>query len=306
MLDTVNLWLNQSNPELKICNQLDRMKEHISDTGEVSYSGCIDNYRVIINEYGILLQGSLAKYYLGDNFQTLTRKATQEALESLSDRLKVQLNSAEVKRLDIAQNFIMDHQHQAYYDSLGNCCHFKRLEQPKSIYYTNSTRQLIFYNKVAEGKHRRQQIPPVWHNKQVLRYELRFMKKPGYYLDESLLLADNLYSEGLYMKIVDHWYDYYFQINKIRHQAFAGEIMNDTKLFKKQLMFLGIKSLGGEQAIMDMIERSKAEGKFSNRMQATRLKQEINGIAQDDVLTVQSELIDELDQKVKQAVQFYR
>jgi len=41
-------------------------------------------------------------------------------------------------------------------------------------------------------------------------------------------------------------------------------------------------------------------------MQASRLKGKIESISSDKVLTEDSELITELDTKVKQAVQFYR
>ncbi len=199
MLDTVNLWLPQSQTSTAILNNLERVKEHTStSTAEVSFSGYIDNYQVSIFNHGISLKGSLAKYHLGDNFHTLTRKATQEAIESLSDSLNLKLSEADVKRVDIAENFIMKHQHKAYYDLLGTCQHFKRLEQPKSIYYSNSNKQLIFYNKVAEGKHKGLNSPAVWDNKQVLRYEFRYLKKPHIYLDMPDITAQSLYEALLH------------------------------------------------------------------------------------------------------------
>jgi hypothetical protein len=144
MLDTLNLWLPQSQTASEICNNLERVKEH-SDTrtAEVSFSGYIDNYQVSIFNSGISLKGSLAKYHLQDNFHTLTRKGTEEAIESLSDILNLKISEAEVKRVDIAENFIMKHQHNAYYDLLGTCQHLKQLEQPKSVYYSNTNKQLI-------------------------------------------------------------------------------------------------------------------------------------------------------------------
>ena len=155
MLDTVNLWLPQSHTSAIVCNNLERVKEHTDTrTAEVSFSGYMDNYQVSIFNHGISLKGSLAKYHLHDNFQTLSRKASQEAIENLSDKLSLNVSEAEVKRVDIAQNFIMQHEHKAYYDLLGTCQHFKRLEQPKSVYYNTSNKQLIFYNKIAEGRHK--------------------------------------------------------------------------------------------------------------------------------------------------------
>jgi len=307
MLDTVNLWLPQSHTSTTISNQLDRVKEHTNTrTAEVSFSGYLDNYQVSIFSNGISLKGSLAKYHLQDNFHTLTRKSSQEAIESLSDRLRIDVSEAEVKRVDIAENFIMKHEHKAYYDLLGACQHFKRLEQPKSIYYSNTNKQLIFYNKVAEGKHRGLKLPSVWDNKKVLRYEFRYMRKPQDYLDMPCFKAENLYDEEVYIKLINGWYHHYQQVNKIRLQSFAKQVMNDTKLFEKQLMLLGLQALGGEQEVLNMIDRGKSEGRFNNRMQASRLKGKIESISNDKVLTEDSELVTELDNKVKQAIQFYR
>ena len=307
MLDTVNLWLPQSQMSSDTINNLDRLKVQTSTTTEeFSYYGYLKNYKVSIFNYGISLTGSLAKYHLQDNFQTLTRKGAKEAIESLSDHLHLKLCEAKVTRVDIADNFIMKHQHKAYYDLLGTCPKLKRLVQPKSVYYSNSKKQLIFYNKIAEGRYRGQVIPEVWDNKQVLRYELRLLRNSEVELKTSGFKAQNLYDEETYMKLIDIWFFNYQQVNKIRKQSFAKEIMNDSKLFEKQLMLLGLKSLGGEQEVLGMIDRGKSEGKFSNRMQASRLKSKIQRLSKDKVLTEDSELVIELDTKVKQAIQFYR
>ncbi|MBL1320243.1 MAG: hypothetical protein COA63_004180 [Methylophaga sp.] len=273
MLDTVNLWLPQSQTSTAILNKLERVKESIkTSTGEVSFSGYLGNYQVSSFNHGISLKGSLAKYHLGDNFQTLSRQSAQEAIESLSDNLGIDTSKAEVKRVDIAENLIMKHQHQAYYDLLGECRRFKRLSQPKSIYYQNSSKQSIFYNKVAEGKHRGQELPKVWDNKQVLRYEYRFMKNPDDQLNMPVLTAQSLCDEIVYMKMIDVWYEHYQSINKIRLQGFTKDIMSDTKLLEKQLMLKGLEAYGGEQAFLELIDRANNEGKFDNRMQATRLR----------------------------------
>jgi len=307
MLDTVNLWLPQSQTATTIMNSLERVKESIkTSTGEVSFSGYLGNYQVSSFNHGISLKGSLAKYHLGDNFQTLSRRSAQEAIESLSDHLGIDISKAEVKRVDIAENLIMKHQHQAYYDLLGECGRFKRLSQPKSIYYQMGSKQSIFYNKVAEGKHRGLALPKVWDNKQVLRYEFRFMKKPHEQLNMPNFTAQHLYDEQVYMKMIDTWYQHYQSINKIRLQGFTEEAMNSIKLYKRQLMLKGLEAYGGEKEALKMIDRASNEGKFNNRMQAGRLKRKILAISNDKVLTEESELITELDGKVKQAKQFYR
>lgn len=307
MLDTVNLWLPQSQASTAIMNRLERAEEIISPiTGEVKIRGYLGNYQVSSFSHGISLKGSLAKYHLGDNFQTLGRKSAQEAIERLSDNLGIDVKEAKVQRVDLAENLIMKHQHRAYYGLLGNCPRYKRLEQPDSIYYRQGNNQSIFYNKVAEGKHRGLALPKVWDNKQVLRYEYRFMKKPHEQLDMPVLTAQSLYDEKVYMKMFDAWYKHYQSINKIRLQGFTKDIMNDSKLLERQLMLKGLEAYGGERVFLKLIDRASNEGKFNNRMQAGRLRKKILTISNDDILTEESELMTELNEKVKQVKQFYR
>ena len=82
-----------------------------------------------------LKDGSLCKYYLGDNFQTLGRGDTKQAIEMLSDTLHLPLHKATVTRIDIAQNYIVKHPTSVYFNHLGNCMFNERLVQPDGLYY---------------------------------------------------------------------------------------------------------------------------------------------------------------------------
>ncbi len=121
-----------------------------------------------------------------------------------------------------------------------------------------------------------------------------------------VLTAQHLYDEKVYMKMIDVWYEHYQSINKIRLQGFTKDVMNSAKLLERQLILKGLEAIGGEQEFSKIIDRAKAEGKFNNRGQAKRLKDKIRAVSNDKDLTEESELITELNEKVKQAKQFYR
>ena len=76
MYDTINLWLsfeNITNFNLsKTLEKLSGITEH-TRANETYISGYLKNYRVNISEQGVSLKGSLAKYFLSDNFKTLNR-----------------------------------------------------------------------------------------------------------------------------------------------------------------------------------------------------------------------------------------
>jgi len=152
--------------------------EHCKDNGEIYISGVIGaNYRAIVSLSGLSLKGSLARYYLDDNYQTLTRSDSGRAIEMIADELHLPIDKAKVTRIDFAQNFLMTYKPESYYNYLGECQYYQRLSQPNSLYYSNGLRTKLFYNKVEEGKRKRQSLPEVWNDQNVLRYEMRFSKR---------------------------------------------------------------------------------------------------------------------------------
>ena len=77
MFDTINLWLPIDDAGIhnfdKSIKSLNQINECINDDGQVSIHGNLNNYKVKLSGKGVSLKGSLAKYYLPDNFNTLTR-----------------------------------------------------------------------------------------------------------------------------------------------------------------------------------------------------------------------------------------
>ena len=150
------MWLSKdsagsANLLTEIPSYLEGIAQH-KKRDQFSITGSLKNLRVSIHGSGLSVKGSLAKYYLNDNFQTLQRADAQLAFEQLSDEFHLPIAEGKVTRVDIAQNFITRYAPETYYPYLGDCQYFKRLVQPNSVYYKNQNRTKLFYNKVAEGK----------------------------------------------------------------------------------------------------------------------------------------------------------
>jgi len=308
--DTVNIRINRETATnvdflAETPCYLENTTEHTKASGEVYISGMLQNYKVNVSQSGISLKGSLAKFYLGNNIETLTRGDTQKAIQKLSDTLHINVTDAKVNRFDIAANFIMKYDCRAYFEFLGALHHYSRLPQGKSLYYRNNLRQLIFYDKIAETQKKRQLIPDILKNDNVLRYEIRFEKRlPNQF--KQPITARTLCNENFYIEIIDKWYNEYSLINKEKNIIFKPDAMNDTKEFEKQLILLGIEKLGGVNSVIEMIENVKRQGIYKNRMQPNRLKQKIKEIAKTENLTETPELINELSEKIKGAKTYYR
>ncbi len=174
MYDTINLWLPiekaGSFDVSKTLQSLSGITKHIKEDGQVYASGYLNNYKVSISGQGVFLKGSLAKYFLPDNFHTLTRSDSVRAIEMMADELSLPMQKANLNRIDFAQNFLMDFEPEAYYNFLGDCQYYNRLPQSKSLYYSNGLRQKVFYNKIAEGKAKGLSLPDIWNDQNVLRY----------------------------------------------------------------------------------------------------------------------------------------
>ena len=192
MYDSVNLWLPNNKAGdfncSKIIQRLSGVTEHSKDDGQVYISGHLNNYRVILSEQGVSLKGSLAKYFLPDNFHTLTRSDSFRAIEMMADELCLPIQNAIISRIDFAQNLLMDFEPEAYYYFLGDCQHYKRQPQSKSLYYSNGLRQKVFYNKAAEGRAKGLILPDIWFGQNVLRYELRLTSRLPKQLNKSTLI----------------------------------------------------------------------------------------------------------------------
>jgi hypothetical protein len=184
------------------------------DTGEIYFTGSVLGMSASISKAGISLKGSICKSYLNDNFKTLTRQDTQRAIEQLQDFTHLPILQADVKRIDFAQSFTVSQNPQSFFNFLGECHHYKRLTQPKSLYYQNGMRTKLFYNKIAEGKAKGQIIPPIWVNKHILRYELRYTSRLPYQFNKAKIQALDLYNEVFYMDMVERWLKEYESINK--------------------------------------------------------------------------------------------
>ena len=309
MLDSLHIWLSKekaSNTDLlaETPCYLVNVSQHYKDS-QVYLSGHIENLRVNINQSGVSIKGSLPKYFLNDNFNTLQRQDIERAFEKLSDDLHLPLIDAKITRLDIAQNFITKYKPENYYNYLGESQYFNRMEQPKSIYYSNRNRTKLFYNKIAEGKSKNYSIPEVWNNSNILRYEYRLTSRLSQHFKTEELKAKDLYNESFYISLLDEYVKEYEQIKKNNQINFNLNIMKSPKDFIKQMALLKIQEIG-QNEVMKIIEEMRTKKVFSKKEYYSRLKNDIKELLNMPELAVSNELIEELDKKIKAVKENYR
>lgn len=310
MYDSIKLWLTTEQAGIKDLlafseKHLQNITEHKKQDGQIIYSGFLRNYKVYVSQSGVSFKGSLAKYYLSNNFHTLTRGDTQRAIEMMADEIHLPIMQAKVSRIDFAQNFLMRYEPKAYYSYLGECRYYKRFTQPESIYYNNGLRTKLFYNKVAEGKARGLSLPAVWNGQNVLRYELRFTSRLPQQFNLNDVSACTLYDEQFYISLVKQWINEYQAINKLNLINFNLTGMNSPKDFMRQLELMAINAIGQEK-LMQMIEEMRLKKAFDKPEYYSRLKKDLRELCKAPDLTTSSDMVAELDKKIQAVRQHYR
>ena len=311
MFDTVEFRLTKS--EYNRVSFLSEIPCYITDVSLHNYiygdvvAGSLGNLNVSCSEYQIKISGgSLCKWYLGDNLQTMGRKDTERAVEKLSDLLHLPMDRAQVTRMDVGQNFMMRHPPKVYLNHLGALKGADRLEEPNTLYYRKQGCELCFYDKVREQKAKKESLPELYENRNVLRYEQRYTRRIAKRLGVPEIKAFMLYDEAFYIDLLNRWRDDYKAIQKINDVQLNFECMRN----RKNLSIMGVLSLvervGGLTAMLKQIAEAQHQGKLDKK-QAYDLRQAVkSACCVKDGLVVENEAIAELSKKVVEAVRFYR
>ena len=315
MFDTVNFQLYRDNISegntFEILPYLANVKEQRNKNGVPYLNGTVFDYHVNIYNHVIFFSGSLCKSFFGNNIQTLTRQATQQAFEKLSDTLHTDLTAAKVTRLDVSTVIPTKRPPADYYHFLGTKPRFERVQStPDTLYYKTKQRELTFYDKTKEATAKGVQIPDIWQNSNLFRYELRYKKHLNKQLHSDLTAAI-LYDEAFYYNVIQNWHNEFKKIQKLKEQSF----MMDNITTPKEAVMVFFASLlqqseeilqqSGQILITDFLNGLKAKKMFSDRKYYTRVKNDLNKILEAPKGT-KSELIKELETAIFDIAKYAR
>ncbi len=293
-------------PKTDFLKTVPQLLSNISNHGVNQFgeyvTGYLDNLKVsITNDRVKIYDSSLCKYYLGDNFQTLTREDTKRAIEKISDCLQLPFDLANVTRIDFAQNLNMQFDEKVYYPYLGEAQYYNRLEQNNGLYYNNQMRQLVFYGKEYEQRVKKQPIPEQYKDRNILRFELRFRKQLRKQLKQPEITAGLLSEEAFFMSLVKRWENEYLAIQKINSNLRKMKPTGSTKKLTENLALLSIIELG-QSHVLEKIEEWQKTGIITKK-QAKDHRDKIKLLSKIPMDEKGNELINELNRKIKEAAQ---
>ena len=313
MYDTVNFKLIK--PDVGAVDFLEETPYYLDSNtigfhdwgGEQVVTGSVGGLKVSANRYQLKIKdGSLCKWYLGDNFKTMGRADTQAAIEKLSDTLHLPIDKATVTRLDVAQNFIVKHPAAVYLNHLGLLKYAKRLQEPDGLYYHRKIEQLCFYDKNKEQRAKGEPIPELYKERNVLRYEQRYTRRLATQLKVTDVIGALLYDEAFYMGVMQRWRDTYKAISKINDITLNFQAMTSKQQLYKMGVLSMVERVGGEVEMISQINEAQKRGDLTAK-QAFDLRQAVKEACKvKEGLTVPNEAIAELDKKIMEATRFYR
>ena len=257
---------------------------------------------------GILITGSLAKFHLGSNIETLARKPTARAVEHLSDALNQPMARARVFRVDLAQTFAMEKPPSEYIRFFLAPPRMSRHDYPgETLTFSNTLRSILFYDKLAEMRRKRERFddrdenerPSRFHGRSnLLRYEVQFKKSLGRAFHETELRAASLSEPEFYEKMTRKWEEQYFKLGRV---CLIGQPVRGTTV-KSRVNFLAAIGLRdyGPQRYFDDIETDLRAG-LIDKYQAVRLRKNGRELLRVEGITAAGDPLEELDAKVRQA-----
>ena len=309
MYDTTNMWLDKT---IAGCNHF-AIANYLCDVSEIHSNkgyfilGKADNYSVSINEAGISLKGSLAKYSLNDNIQTLTRAGTVEAIEKLSDNLHIPIIDAKVNRIDVSTVFSVSQSPQSYYRYLGNKPYFNRVQSTNNtLYYNTDKKQLVFYDKIKEAKGKGVNIPDLYKDANLLRYELRLTQRICKQLKANEITGATLTDEQFYYNIIQLWGKEYFNINKLKGISDMDLKNIKTPTDAKNILFADLLKDKDISYINSFLNDLKTNKTYSDAKAYTRLKNDLMSLFEAKTEEEQSQLMQELDKEVNNVLRYCR
>lgn len=297
MYDNVRFWIDRFEIGEEVFESLPthltNAKDNIDrETGEAKTNGYIANLRVMINESGMSVQGSLSRFYHWNddngkrgNLYPLNRHDTRKAIEMLSQRLGgLPMQKAKVRALEFGDWMPVSFPVAEY---LKRCGGYPRLERfqfkAETLYYRhrgkNQPMTLCLYDKRADARAKGYELPQGFEDYSLLKYELRLKGSIGRQLEWGEVTGETLYDKGFYKRLAQTYQQEFFKIKKLpQPNSRISESIKSVGDGVDALLSRFIRQSGVE-VIDSYIEELKSQQTFADRANYSRLRSKLTAIA---------------------------
>lgn len=268
-------------------------KNQLQNSFGYSMNGKYKNLNIKLSRHGITIEGSIHKYIKGYNLEPTTLKEFENAIFELSNVFQLDLMQGIVKRLDYSHNIIVEKKPSAY------LCLFldmprmtkKTYAKTENIQYSNTYKTLVMYDKILDAKDKKQTISNEFLNKNVLRIELRYLKRLEKRFNVKQFLVSELLKPEFNAMIFENWKNEYFKIKRLKQI----DMSNDKKITAKKIEEIIVAQLlnSDNSQIESILNAVKIN---SDAKEINRFKSKYNKMLSNEK---DNELLQELDIKIK-------
>jgi len=283
VVDTVKFYLYLDQYKIdhrSLKKSLDDYDVITGSNGVERISGNLANMRINERRFVLQIEGSLPKFYHGNNFRPLDITELKHCIELLSDRLHLQIENMGISRVDISDSVAVSLKPKYYLDCLVSHPYLER--EPKGrngIYFQNKSRHTTIYDKSEELKSKKKNIPVKFREQNWLRIE-HVHKRDVTDWFPFLNNITGLYEPENYIATINHWEEEFNSIQKVDTCTGKLDSITDQMDYHKLLMVEGMRQRGGQLAALRELETLYDLGKYQNnrsgKAKLRRHKKEVN------------------------------
>ncbi len=247
--------------------------------------------------------GSLPKFYQGNNIYHLDWNQTKDAIEMLSDNVGIDISKAILTRVDFGINIPVNHFVFEYtscllsFPRLGTM----RFKDSVSFFTDVNSRSIIFYDKIKEVNKARREIiyklPDDIFKKNILRYEIQLKRNLKNKFRLKQVKVKDLFRPTIQKKLIEYWYNSYLKVEKISLDTDPNHLLYNRNGVSKYLSYQGLVRVGYDR-INSKISTLNFDVK-NNRTKLSKMRKEVRNLlneAQEN--NDDKNLLNELNEKI--------
>jgi hypothetical protein len=310
IIDTIKLLLTRYEvPDadfILIVNSLPGYKNIYKDNDEnvLRITAYLENLRISASRFSLIVEHSLCRYLKGNNYSNMTISDIKQAIVKLSQSLKLPMELASIKSIDIAFDLNMSYSCSLYINNMNTAAGYRKSQTEKNgVYFKSDSKMLAIYDKIKERSDKKQSKPE--NIKNLLRFELRLKNKFIRKNWGTNLSVEMLYDETFLNKLVELWQK---EFNKVRisNRVLALKSLPNIPEFRNLLVLQVINDKGEQywfNEINRLLERSKNKTDSTAELKRLRkttekLRKYITELIRMKSENVNANLRDEVKQKI--------
>lgn len=220
-------WTNFNLELQKLIKKFPKMKKGNPNNPALFW---VRNFRVTTRNKKLIIEGSLAKYFNGNNIELFSWLDIEKAITRLSWEMGLPLEEGIIRRIDIGINFSVDKDVIEYFQEMFHLHHYYRIHKHKTTlrFENNSHRfNFCFYDKkklVLRSRTNFDDIELVSEYRNLMRIELQIEENlPLFLKREEPVKVSELFSRDFCKLLMKEWLKLYRQIQKRGVQLFPIE-----------------------------------------------------------------------------------